>query len=355
MKYFKILLTLLIVLVTGGLIFLYSGVYAIGADEPHTRLGFWVMETFRDHAIKAHAADIRVPPLDDAALIADGAEHYSGMCTGCHLAPGIEDSEIRPGLYPQPPKLAEASDLSPAEMFWVIKHGVKMTAMPAWGNRHDDQAIWGMVAFLQKLPSLSAAQYAEMTGGTGGQNGDGDAHGHSHGASAGSMPGMEMKPTKDRDDAMPGMDMQSGKTGSNAMPGMNMGAKNGSGGANAETPEAAVDGFLNALAAGDAKRATHWLAPDVLIYESGSEENSRDQYVAQHMKADMQFLAQAKTERLENAANGSPWIAWVTSRSRVQSQSGGKPVNLFSTETMVLTREDEGWRIRHIHWSSAKF
>jgi ketosteroid isomerase-like protein/mono/diheme cytochrome c family protein len=362
MKLFPALLLLLIVIAAGGGVFLYSGVYEIGADVPHTRLGFWVMETFRDHAIAAHAVDVQVPPLDDPALIAEGAEHYSGMCTGCHLAPGMDDSEIRPGLYPQPPKLAEPSDLSAAEKFWVIKHGVKMSAMPAWGLTHDDQAIWGMVAFLQKLPSLTPAQYAAMTG-AGGDTpaGDGHEHVHSHGDAADSMPGMDMKADGhshaghdhgDKTASMPGMDMKSDKGNAGAMSGMDMPSKKG--GASADTPEAAVDGFLKALAAGDAKTAEHWLASDVLIYESGGVESSRDEYVAHHMQADMEFLAKAKTERLENAANGGPWISWVTSRSRVSGKSDGKAVDLFSTETMVLKREDQGWRIAHIHWSSQR-
>ncbi|MGH8456557.1 MAG: c-type cytochrome, partial [Stenotrophobium sp.] len=67
---------------------------------------------------------------------------------------------------------------SPAEEFWMIKHGVKMTAMPAWGPTHDDAKIWGMVAFLQKLPKLTPAQYAAMTGAAGGQAHDADQHMH---------------------------------------------------------------------------------------------------------------------------------------------------------------------------------
>jgi len=83
------------------------------------------------------------------------------MCTGCHLAPGMADSEIRPGLYPQPPNLAREK-VDARKAFWVIKHGIKMSAMPAWGLSHDDPTIWSMVAFLQKLPMLSPAQYRDI-------------------------------------------------------------------------------------------------------------------------------------------------------------------------------------------------
>lgn len=68
---------------------------------------------------------------------------------------------MRPGLYPQPPDLSKVS-VDPREAFWVIKHGLKMSAMPAWGLSHDDETIWSMVAFLQKLPSMTAVQYKEI-------------------------------------------------------------------------------------------------------------------------------------------------------------------------------------------------
>jgi hypothetical protein len=104
-----------------------------------------------------------VPNLADPALIALGAEHYAGMCTGCHLAPGVGDNEMRQGLYPQPPNLSQPRDRRPAQSFWIIKHGIKMSGMPAWGVTHDDEAIWGLVAFLQQLPTMDAAVYAAFT------------------------------------------------------------------------------------------------------------------------------------------------------------------------------------------------
>jgi mono/diheme cytochrome c family protein len=84
------------------------------------------------------------------------------MCTGCHLAPGMDDSEIRHGLNPRPPNLTRFAP-DPAEAFWIIKHGIRMTGMPAWGPTHDDQKIWAMVAYLQKQPKMSAGEYQQLT------------------------------------------------------------------------------------------------------------------------------------------------------------------------------------------------
>ena len=151
----------LIVAVAAVLGFVWSGLYDIGADVPHTRLVASMVETLRERSIETRARSVVVPDLKDPQVILSGAGHYAAMCTGCHLAPGMKDSEIRPGLYPQPPNLSKAR-VDPKEAFWVIKHGIKMSAMPAWGASHDDATIWSMVAFLQKLPDLSPAQYRDI-------------------------------------------------------------------------------------------------------------------------------------------------------------------------------------------------
>jgi len=141
-------------------IFIYVGFYNIGADAPHSGLVYNVLQTLRERSIETRARGIHPPAdLSGATRIAAGAGLYAEMCAGCHLGPGVERSEMSQGLYPQAPELARGTDLNPAEQFWVIKHGVKLTAMPAWGKTHDDALIWDMVAFLQQLPRLSPEQY----------------------------------------------------------------------------------------------------------------------------------------------------------------------------------------------------
>ncbi|MDE2049444.1 MAG: cytochrome c [Gammaproteobacteria bacterium] len=145
----------------GATLFIYSGWYDIGADDHHTRPVFAILQTLRDRSIRARSQHIGVPSLDEPQMILKGAGQYAAMCTGCHLAPGMADSEIRPGLYPRPPNLSRVR-VNPKDAFWAIKHGIKMSAMPAWGASHDDPTIWSMVAFLQKLPDMTPAQYKEI-------------------------------------------------------------------------------------------------------------------------------------------------------------------------------------------------
>ena len=140
--------------------FIFAGVYNIGADAPHYRPVYMALEQLRDRAITHHSRNIVVPAdLNSASRIATGAGLYTEMCTGCHLGPGVAKTEMSQGLYPQAPELARGQDQSAAEQFWTIKHGVKLSAMPAWGKTHDDQLIWDMVAFVRSLPKMSPEQY----------------------------------------------------------------------------------------------------------------------------------------------------------------------------------------------------
>ncbi len=162
MKTAKIVLATLLVLVLGAGVFVWSGIYNPGADSPHWKITSALMQATRARSVEQHAAAITLPAnLNDPQLILKGAGQYAAMCTSCHLAPGMEDSELRPGLYPKPPNLSEVS-VDPRAAFWVIKHGMKMSAMPAWGMNHDDATIWSMVAFLQKLPDMTPAQYKDI-------------------------------------------------------------------------------------------------------------------------------------------------------------------------------------------------
>jgi mono/diheme cytochrome c family protein len=152
----------LVALGVGGVLFIESGYYDIGADDHHTKVVLSLIQQLRDRSIEVRARNIDVRYVVDPERIASGARRYAELCAGCHLAPGNPKSDIRPGLYPHPPNLAQ-EELQPAQRaFWIVKHGIKMSAMPAWGKTLDDAQIWDIVAFVRKLPELSPETYREM-------------------------------------------------------------------------------------------------------------------------------------------------------------------------------------------------
>ena len=152
---------LLVVLGAGAVI--YAGMYDVAATSPHSRLTSWLLETARSRSIKAQAAAVQAPPgLDDPAKVLIGVEHYAAHCAVCHGAPGVPKGDIARGLYPPPPDLAKTARLyNPAELFWIVKNGIKMTGMPAWSDHSDDE-LWATVAFLEKLPGMSEQDYAKL-------------------------------------------------------------------------------------------------------------------------------------------------------------------------------------------------
>lgn len=187
-----VLVTLAVGAGVGGAV-VYSGRVDVSADTPHSAMVYRLIETARDNAIDRQVRDATVPAnLADDERIRRGAGNYAAMCVECHLAPGKSNSEIRMGLYPEPPDLSrevEANDA--ARQFWVIKHGIKASGMPAWSKGGiEDAAIWDMVAFLQKMPTLNADQYTALVESSDGHSHGGPAGGNNHHdeAASGSAP-----------------------------------------------------------------------------------------------------------------------------------------------------------------------
>ena len=91
-----------------------------------------------------------------------GARAFAARgCVTCHGAPGADYAKFAEGMRPDPPDLKDiVNDRPPAQLFWVVKNGIKMTGMPGFGAIGvPDQELWSIVAFLKKLPSVSEADF----------------------------------------------------------------------------------------------------------------------------------------------------------------------------------------------------
>lgn len=150
-------------LLTGTVsVLVWSGSYNVAATVPHWKITHWFLEKVREQSIAAHSQGISLPPLTEQKLIHIGFKNYHAMCQFCHGAPGYSRTEIAQGLYPSPPELTSGNVLKEqnnAELYWVIKNGIKMTGMPAFGPTHTEDELWGIVAFVNTLPTLKAEEY----------------------------------------------------------------------------------------------------------------------------------------------------------------------------------------------------
>ncbi|NUJ59306.1 cytochrome c [Halomonas taeanensis] len=152
----------LLLLAVGGMAVMHSGMYNVAATDEHLPLVKSVLHSTMHASVEAGAEEIEAPDLSSDSMVQAGAKAYDGLCAACHLKPSLESTVLRAGLNPMPPTFSDSTHQDPAQQFWVIKNGIKMTGMPAWGVTHDDQELWEIVAFLQRLPELSPQDYQDL-------------------------------------------------------------------------------------------------------------------------------------------------------------------------------------------------
>lgn len=109
--------------------------------------------------------------------------------------------------------------------------------------------------------------------------------------------------------------------------------------------------YHTALEAGDSTGVLALLSSDATILESGGIE-TRSEYRSHHLSGDIAFARAVKSTRSAISVTMSGNTAWATSTSTVVGEFNGRSINSIGAETMILTKADNGWRIRSIHWSS---
>lgn len=175
------LITFLAVLALGVgalLITIFTGAYNVAATEAHWPVTRWAFNTLQDHSVSERAASIEGTPPRDSAALAHGFEHFHSMCVQCHGAPGLDRGEIGEGMRPLPPRLEEKADeWTDGELFWMIRNGIRLAGMPAFGATHSDEEIWSIVGFLRQLETMTEAEYADRVRATFGMDDPGDGTG----------------------------------------------------------------------------------------------------------------------------------------------------------------------------------
>jgi mono/diheme cytochrome c family protein len=143
----------------------FGGAVTVAATDPHYAPVQWVLETTMESSIRAHASEVEVPPnldLHDPKLAEQAFGHYSVACTPCHGAPGVDAAPWLVLNPPAEPLVETAARWSDAELYWIVKNGIKMTGMPALGPTHGDGDLWAIAAFVRQLPAMTADDYRAM-------------------------------------------------------------------------------------------------------------------------------------------------------------------------------------------------
>jgi cytochrome c553 len=160
----RLSLASLAVIVAGGFLFAWSGVYSVAASRGHFAVVEFVLAFIMRNSVETHAYSISPPPqLSNPDLEILGAGHFHRGCAPCHGAPGQRLNATAKSMLPPPPDLSNTADQwKDRELFWIVKHGIKYTGMPAWATQHRDDEVWALVAFLKTLPTLDVRGYARL-------------------------------------------------------------------------------------------------------------------------------------------------------------------------------------------------
>ncbi len=146
----------------GAAALVLGGLYDVASTQQHWPLTYSVLQKAMQQSVRLRARDIAEPPLADERMALRGAACFRDKCVQCHGAPGVAQDDIGKSMQPLPGPLVDARQhWRPRELYWLTRHGIRMSGMPAWEFRLSEQELWDVVAFMQRLPDLGATQYEQ--------------------------------------------------------------------------------------------------------------------------------------------------------------------------------------------------
>lgn len=162
-----VLLVLFIAIVIGAALAFRSMIrHGFSARDKPSAAEAFLAQRMRRWAIPANARKMKNSFSDSAEAVASGRAHFADHCASCHGNDGRGKTEIGQNLYPKAPDMwgKETQSLSDGELFYIIKNGVRLTGMPAWGEdtAEDDRASWHLVSFIRHLPWITPKELEEM-------------------------------------------------------------------------------------------------------------------------------------------------------------------------------------------------
>lgn len=156
----------LVGLAAAGLLFAWSGIFNIAASSGHWPITTWFLHWTMRNSVKTHSFfDVPENPRATDGHLVSAAGHFDQACASCHGAPGLRPLPVMQRETPHAPSLSvNAREWSDRHLFYILRHGVKYTGMPAWGANGRDDEVRRMVAFVRLLPDMTPAQYRALAG-----------------------------------------------------------------------------------------------------------------------------------------------------------------------------------------------
>ncbi|MDN5943263.1 MAG: c-type cytochrome [Nitrospira sp.] len=132
---------------------------------PHA-IEVFMARQIRHFAIPIENREAQNPILSSPDVMKEALAHFADHCATCHANDGSGQTPIGKNVYPRAPdlRLADTQSMSDGEIFWIIHHGIRFTAMPAWGkgDSAQDMGSWKLVHFIRHLPQLTSKELDQM-------------------------------------------------------------------------------------------------------------------------------------------------------------------------------------------------
>jgi cytochrome c553 len=166
-RWARSLAVLLALLAIGGFCVAAAGLVPLAASSGHFAMTEWFLQFTKQRSVATHSLWVEPPEQGGPAQVLLGAAHFETGCRPCHGAPDLpRQPRVAQLMLPPPPNLSlRAPEYDRAELFYIVKHGIKLTGMPAWPAPHRDDEIAAVVSFLQALPGIGADEYRRLVRG----------------------------------------------------------------------------------------------------------------------------------------------------------------------------------------------
>ena len=144
-------------------VYLFGGFYSVAAGQKHFDMVAWSLHHISEASIERHSGASSLPPLStsEPSLIQKGAREFvEEGCVGCHGGPGVKPEKFSEGMRPEPPDLGHvAKHADTSEIYWIVKHGIKMTGMPAFGDHADENELRAIAEFVKNIKTYSTSEF----------------------------------------------------------------------------------------------------------------------------------------------------------------------------------------------------